>query len=492
MSFPEFGVRPVPQPKRSLAGVEGELDETGHQAVVEGHRESPGSLGGGVDPISGALSSRSDLAEEQPGTVTPNESGVQSESQPGRREKTTNPSPVDPEPACPLRDAGASDPSETHFIPTCGRPNRRPQLSQPERLNEPDVRSGEPHPPFAAGNRGLEGDSVDEVPSETSERSFISLGRRVLGPVVVAAFLGIGGLLALYIYCQLLAVLSTLAALPLWMAVPALILLSLLVALVVLAFGRLAVAYFRLRRNRQVRMRDLASLAQRAKLRKIAQARHKEAKQILAEYVETYPLPKPAASRRLDDPGAEVRQPSHASTLAGILSEQQLIDLHRAQRRLLSPAHYEDLNKWLDEYDRSFQAVLDEAAENRVSQCAKWVGWKTAISPSSLVDVLVATYWAFVLLRDLCLIYNVRVGSLGTAALLGQVFFNAYVAGRLEEYEKHAEETFHSAIGEFLPAFGQKIVAKFAAKTSIGLANYLLITRLGKHATRVLQPLART
>jgi uncharacterized membrane protein YcjF (UPF0283 family) len=359
-------------------------------------------------------------------------------------------------------------------------------------LPDPGVRPGEPRSPVAARNRGLESDSVEEVPSEAAEWPILSLGRRVLGPAVVTAFLGIGGLLTLYIYCQLMAAVSTLAALPLWMAVPALIVLGLLVSLVVLAFGRLAVAYFRLRRNRQVRMKDLESLAQRAKLRKIAQTRRKEAKEILAEYVKTYPLPKPAATRRLDDPGRTISQPPQTSTLVTLLTDQQLNRLHQAHRRLLSPAHYEDLNKWLDEYDRTFQSVLDEAAEKSVSQCAKWVGWKTAISPSSLVDVLIATYWAFVLLRELCLIYNVRVGSLGTAALLGRVFFNAYVAGKLEEYEKHAEETFQTAIGEFLPGFGQKIVAKFAAKTSIGLANYFLITRLGKQAIRALQPLARS
>lgn len=43
-----------------------------------------------------------------------------------------------------------------------------------------------------------------------------------------------------------------------------------------------------------------------------------------------------------------------------------------------------------------------------------------------------------------------------------------------------------------MPGFGQKIVAKFADKSSSGLASYFLITRLGKQAIHALQPLAAT
>jgi putative membrane protein len=117
------------------------------------------------------------------------------------------------------------------------------------------------------------------------------------------------------------------------------------------------------------------------------------------------------------------------------------------------------------------------------------VGYKTAISPNSLVDTLIAAYWSFVLLRDLCLIYNVRVGALGTVALLWRAFFTAYLAGKFHDWEDHTDYTFE-AIMDGLPEIGRKIAGKLAAKAGTGLANYFMVRRLGRRAIALLKPLA--
>ena len=101
----------------------------------------------------------------------------------------------------------------------------------------------------------------------------------------------------------------------------------------------------------------------------------------------------------------------------------------------------------------------------------------------------ISTYWCFVLLRDLCRIYNVRIGSFGTAALLWRAFFSAYVAGKLQDWEEHAGDTIESML-DGLPEIGRDLVGKVAAKSGMGLANYFMVRRLGKRAIALLRPLA--
>jgi len=163
--------------------------------------------------------------------------------------------------------------------------------------------------------------------------------------------------------------------------------------------------------------------------------------------------------------------------------------LYRAQRRLADPTRVKDTKEWLQIYATEFQAVLDDAARDRVHQCAKWVGVKTAISPNALVDTLITTYWCFVLLRDMCVIYNVRVGGYGTAALLWRVFFSAYLAGRFQDLEEPAGGAIETMM-DGLPEICRNIFGKLAAKAGTGLANYYMVRRLGKRAIALLRPLS--
>jgi uncharacterized membrane protein YcjF (UPF0283 family) len=171
--------------------------------------------------------------------------------------------------------------------------------------------------------------------------------------------------------------------------------------------------------------------------------------------------------------------------------------LRRSRDQLSKAERFADDGSWFEEYGTEFQKHLDDAAFRRVGDCAEWVGWKTAFAPHPLVDVIITSYWSFVMLRDLCVIYNVRVGSLGTLALLWRAFFNTYVAGRLEATESYAEAQLDKAVHEylpgledFLPGVARKGLEKIAVKAGVGIANLLLIRRLGKKAISMLQPLA--
>jgi uncharacterized membrane protein YcjF (UPF0283 family) len=120
----------------------------------------------------------------------------------------------------------------------------------------------------------------------------------------------------------------------------------------------------------------------------------------------------------------------------------------------------------------------------------------TAASPNALVDSSLTAYCCFMMLADLCRIYNLRVGRLGTIVLLGHVFFNAYVAGQLNELESVTEaslETFYQEIGlhlgsPLLDAAAGASFSKLGARATSGMLNYLLLKRLGRYAVRSLRP----
>jgi uncharacterized membrane protein YcjF (UPF0283 family) len=308
----------------------------------------------------------------------------------------------------------------------------------------------------------------------------------------MALAVAIGGLLALYIYFQVLALVATLATLPTWLATLSVVLLVLLIPVVVLAFGRLAVAYSRLRCNEQIRMSDIQQLERHSQIRRgcSPSQQRQQAKAVLAVYVGEYPqYPVPKDSSRHTTPTNASPATSASPPQTSPFSAEQLARLYRTQRRLADPNRVKDSKEWLDIYATEFQAILDEAAHARVQQCAKWAGFKTAISPSSLVDTLIAVYWCFVLLRDLCLIYNVRVGAYGTAALLWRAFFTAYLAGKFQDWEDPAGYTIES-IMDGLPGIVSKIAGKLAAKAGTGVANYFMVRRLGRRAIALLRPLA--
>ena len=106
-----------------------------------------------------------------------------------------------------------------------------------------------------------------------------------------------------------------------------------------------------------------------------------------------------------------------------------------------------------------------------------------------LVDTLIAVYWCFVLLQDLCSIYNVQwrlrdrrlaLAGVSSPPIGGQVFTH--------DWEDHTDYTVESML-DGLPEIGRKIAGKLAAKAGTGLANYFMVRRLGRRAIALLRPL---
>ena len=112
------------------------------------------------------------------------------------------------------------------------------------------------------------------------------------------------------------------------------------------------------------------------------------------------------------------------------LDEGKLQLLERARNELLDLNRFGSNDAWLAQFSTRFQLLLDEAAQGRIEYYARRAGAFSAISPNALVDSLLASYCAFMMLSDLCRIYHLRVGRLDTLVLLGHVFFQRLRCGR--------------------------------------------------------------
>jgi uncharacterized membrane protein YcjF (UPF0283 family) len=303
-------------------------------------------------------------------------------------------------------------------------------------------------------------------------------------PLAAAFLLGAVGVLGLFLYSQALTILANLATQPLWVQYPGYGALGLLAFAVLYTMARLLFLYARLRRNRQLRLSGLEALHARTRLRWLAHAKTQEAKARLEEYLHTYPIDTPKGLKALARVGVT---PQAAAELAEVRDE------------LLDPAKYASAGEWFERFRDAFQTKLDAAAEVRIKYWANRAMLVTAVSPNGLVDSLSTLYFGFAMLADLCRVYNLKAGRTGTTVLLARVFFNAYLAGNLNDLEKLAEDQYDHLFEQGFQVIGVgvssnvvgKFLGKVGAKATTGYLNRVLLGRLGRYACRLLRPVTR-
>jgi len=301
------------------------------------------------------------------------------------------------------------------------------------------------------------------------------LGHPLVGLIMLAA----AGLLGLFMFNQVASAVTAINTLPetvRWLGWGFFGLLSLAV---VYAVVRLTVLYVRLRRNKQLRLQGLEELEKRTHLRWLINSKRHEAYQQLETYVREFP--------------AETNKERKRLAGVGLVGE-DLIAVAQARAKLLDRNRWGDSAAWFDGFRDTFQARLDDAAARRVSYWARRSAFATAVSPNALADTGLTLYFSFAMLADLCTIYNLRAGRLGTMVLLSRVFFNSYLAGQLNEMEGWTADQIQQLVEPHLPTSELvlgKVFSKLGAKASAGAVNYLLLSRLGKYGCRMLRPVAR-
>ncbi len=295
-------------------------------------------------------------------------------------------------------------------------------------------------------------------------------------PVAAAFLLGSAGALGLFVYSQCLQILGALAAQPpvfQYLGYAGLLLCCLAV---LYAFGRFALLFLKLRRNRQLQVAGLDELNRRTRLRWLAHAKAGEAKQRLEQYLREFPMATSREKKKL---------------LACGFTAERIEAMERVRSELLDPAKFTGSSEWFERFRIGFQGGLDLAANERIGAWARRCGLTAAAAPNGLVDSVAMFYHGFAMLADLCQVYNLRTGKTGTAVLLGRVFFNSYLSGQLSEWEKLTEEQLNQLMAPHGPLYeltAARVLSKVGAKATTGLLSYFMLARLGKYACRLLRP----
>ena len=274
-------------------------------------------------------------------------------------------------------------------------------------------------------------------------------------------------LVLLFMFSQTLTLLHQLHGLPDLMRYAGYGLTGLLTGGVLWALLRLFRVFAKLRVSPRIPFDTLQQLADRAELRREANARLQKARATLHSFLASYPLD--------DQSDAMILLGRHvdAATLKELTSNSETL--------LTGTGGTSE--GWLERFDRQFLRTLDEAARHCIRRYASRVALKTAALPAGF-DTAVILLNAYLLARDICVIYNLRTDGPGTAAVLMRVMFNAFAASQMQDVTASAMEMFFEG-GGVVAGLGRAV----AARAAEGSVNALLFMRLGAAMVRHLRPI---
>lgn len=304
----------------------------------------------------------------------------------------------------------------------------------------------------------------DDTPTEQIPASLLELLRST-DRTLIAILVFVGAMLVLLVLNQSIAFIDHLAQSPAWVQWVGLSALVCALGAIIGSLWSLATRYLRLKQTP-------ALWLNRQQLRELAHTGTTDAKHRLETFLREFPID---------------RDPPQKWKRLGFTTE-SLQSLADARAELLNPCHGHT-RKWLDELNDCFLARLDSVAQQRVAHYAKRVGIKTALSPKGFLDSIIVVVNSYLLLTDLCDLYNVRAGRMGTLRLLTRIGFNTVIAGNLDQPAEMLEQELRDSVQDWTATFAAQVLGKVVANAAEGGTNALLIYRLGKAATRELRPL---
>ncbi|RME80786.1 MAG: DUF697 domain-containing protein [Planctomycetota bacterium] len=336
-----------------------------------------------------------------------------------------------------------------------GRPKLLPIQIEPE-----DTRKGR-----KKGKRKREAKKKLEEPlfdsAKKNKTSILKYGDLILFGLMCLSILGI------LLLSQLLLAIQSIQNLPFWARYLAYSAFGIMGGIVLIGGLKFFLLYIRIPKNRQISLAELETLKERSELRIKAITKMEEARMSLAKYLENYKY----TLEELREMG---------------FSEEKGVKLLKARESLLSLAQDMDMDTptWLKEFQSQFQKLLVQNARQQVTSYAKVVAIKTGINPNSFIDLCIVLYYSFQMTHHLCRIFQLRLGRLGTAYLLGKIFLHAYIASHLEETLEDLSEALIADIKN------RPILKHFVGKAGEALANGMIIRRLGRVTIRQLSPLS--
>ncbi len=311
--------------------------------------------------------------------------------------------------------------------------------------------------------------TVADGASRLPEAENSNLRSMLLSPTAALGILALLSMILLFVYYHVLGIISDLAAAPAGLRYIGYAGLAALLAVIVAFALRLVYLWARLRKTPSVRHVSRKELSERRSMREAAKKEQRASKEALYGYLEKYP-----------------KDPAHDKLLKRLgMGEGEIQKLYKERKRLLNEKDDVGPEVWVRNFQRRFATCLEVVAYQAVKRRASLVGLKTAAVPNSILDMLIATHGAFAITGDVCRLYNLRTGAVGTGIIMAQAFANVYLAGRLEDFTDGALDVI---IDEQASLVAQ-VLGKVSTKVAEGAANGILLYRLGKSVIRLVQPI---
>ena len=190
-------------------------------------------------------------------------------------------------------------------------------------------------------------------------------------PLAFAVLLGMTGVFGIFLFNQTISLLNALAAQPQWAQYVGYGGLILFGICVLYAFLRFVLLYVRLRENRQLRVRGIAELSRRTRLRWLAAAKSAEAREQIEDYLRTFPMNTEKERKTLRALGLDDAAQGRLAVL---------------RTELLDPDRFASTEQWFARFRDGFQSELDVAAETRIKYWASRIWVVTAVAPNAMVD----------------------------------------------------------------------------------------------------------
>lgn len=290
---------------------------------------------------------------------------------------------------------------------------------------------------------------------------------------VLSLVLLLAGILASFLFVQTVNVLHTTKSAPDWLNI---IFLPILIISCVCAFVFMLSfvwGWFKLKRFKQINLKILQELHERSENRDKTLRDFKNAKLYLQNYLEKYPL-------KLKGDGQK--------TASG-LDKDAVKELQNIRGELLT-RRSTDSQSWIEDFGKTFQYIIDKKAKATVNRHAMSAAMLTMVSPTALLDTVFVLGASFRMLKNICLLYNIRIGGLALPILFSRVILSAFIAGTVEQ----AATSLFSAATDFVnDVTNKQVIGSFAGKTlgpkiAEGIVNRYFMQRLGLATIELLRP----
>ncbi|MDR0881950.1 MAG: DUF697 domain-containing protein [Candidatus Adiutrix sp.] len=299
----------------------------------------------------------------------------------------------------------------------------------------------------------LDGSDIDEVNSNGTNTK-LRFNLIVLGAIaVLTAFFGF------YISTQAIGAVALAQTMPTWGQVLFLPPLTLCGLIVILVFISFIWSWYKLNNFIQINLGDIQKLALQRDTRQEARHHSREAKNRLLAYLKNYPIPS-------------------APDKQSQFTKDNTTNLENARKKLL--AEVTDTGDWIDKFNSEFLAQLDTIADAKIKAQAIKAGVAAMASPLPLLDSILILGLSFDLLKELCKIYNIRIGGLALPFLFGRVIRNAFIA-----------DVTDGALDLLSDAVGSSFLNFVGAKVAEGGINAIFMRRLGRSAQGLLRPVKK-